>query len=64
MIIVQELNLVFKRDLNSTDNEISLKVYNTHLHYDHTLYIFSSIYIFVTRRWPTVAETCLRQHNK
>jgi len=25
---------------------------------------FSSIYTFVTWRWPTVAETCRRQHNK
>jgi len=28
-----------------------------------TLYRFPSLYIFVTWRWPTVAETC-RQHNK
>jgi len=27
------------------------------------LYIFPSLYIFVTWRWPTVVETC-RQHNK
>jgi hypothetical protein len=25
---------------------------------------FSSVYISVTWRWPTVAETCRRQHNK
>ena len=31
---------------------------------DLTLYSFSSLYIFVTRRWPTVAETCRRQPNK
>ena len=31
--------------------------------YDHT-YSFLSIYSFVTLRWPTVAETCRRQHNK
>jgi len=30
---------------------------------DLTLYSFSSLYIFVTRGWPTVAETC-RQPNK
>ena len=31
---------------------------------DLTLYSFSSLYIFVTWGWPTVAETCRRQHNK
>ena len=30
---------------------------------DPTLYRFSSLYIFVTRGWPTVAETC-HQPNK
>ena len=48
-----------------------------HLYYDHTLYSleyapilwsysvwFSYIYISLTWRRPTVAETCRRQHNK
>jgi len=33
---------------NTTDNEISLKVQNMHLYYDHTLYSFP-LYTFL---WP------------
>ena len=40
---------------NPTDNEISLKVYNMHLYYDHTLYSFP-LYTFLLPedgpQWP------------
>ena len=49
---------------NPTHKEISLKVYNMHLYYDHTLYTFPPYKFLWPEDGPTVAEIFRRQHSK